>query len=145
MILLAAIANEPTGWSGTMNTFGLLGLAIMQAAGMWSDRRHREQNQKVLTGVRIDLGENTKEIKSVKRSVDGPMGQALQTAATALSIAAKATPGDSNLILQAIAAQKVSDDHKANMAAVEEESRKDVLMKNKIISEWKASQNPPIP
>jgi len=138
-------ADQPVTWSTTVNTWGVFALAAMQAIGMWWSDRHRKQNHHDISMVRTDISDVQTEIKSVKRSVDGPMGQALQTAASALAIAAKARPEDSDLILRAIAAQKESDAHKHNMLAVEEEARKDMMSKAKIIAEWKAAQNPPIP
>jgi len=145
MILIFADQAGSVNWPTTINTWGVLGLAAMQAVGMWWSDRHRKQNHNDLVAVRADVGEVRLDVKNVKRSVDGPMGVALQNAANALLIAAKALPGDSNLILQAVAAQKEADQHQANMKAVEEQSRLDTETKNKIINDWKAAQNPPIP
>ena len=132
-------------WSTTLNTYGLFGIAALQAIGLWFTKRHRERNAEDLKAVRADVGEVKIDMKNVKRSVDGPMGVALQNAATALGIAAKALPSDSSLILRAVAAQKEADDHQSNMRAVEEEARLDAATKARIIAEWKAAQNPPIP
>jgi hypothetical protein len=132
-------------WSTTVNTWGVLGLAAMQAVGMWWSDRHRKQSHKELAEVRADVGEVKIDVKNVKRTVDGPMGIALQNAASALDIAAKALPDNSSLILQAVAAQKEADDHQKTMRAVEEEARLDAATKAKIIAEWKAAQNPPVP
>ncbi len=140
-----ADAATSSNWSNTINTWGLLGLGAIQGISILWGNRYRTKSLQKLTTVQSDIGDVKNEIKSVKRSVDGPMGTALQTAATALGIAAKAMPGDSDLILQAIAAQKKSDDHRENMKLVEEEARKDEMNKAKIISAWKSSQNPPIP
>jgi len=147
MIILAE-----QGWAVTVNTYGLLGLAALHTLGLWWTKRHRMENHNELVSVKNDVGsvrteivEVKRDVKNVKRSVDGPMGIALQNAANALAIAAKALPGNSDLILQAVAAQKEADAHHTNMRAAEEEARLDQKTKERIIAEWKASQNPPLP
>ncbi len=139
--MILALADMST----MLNTYGLLGLAILHALEMVWTRKNRLKNHEDIKAVRIDVGDVKQDVKNVKRTVDGPMGVALQGMADALEIAAKAIPGDPNLILKAVAAQKDADEHRATMRQVEEEARLDYAAKARIIAEWKAAQNPPIP
>lgn len=128
-----------------LNTYGLLGLALLHALEMMWTRKNRLKNHDEIKAVRADVGEVKLDVKNVKRTVDGPMGIALQGMADALEIAAKAVPGDPDLILKAVAAQKEADEHQRTMKSVAEAARLDATAKARIIAEWKAAQTPPIP
>ncbi len=113
-ILFAAI--DTTNWPTALNTFGLLGLGILQALGIWWAKQNHSVSHAELAQVKGQVSQVAGEVKEVRQAVDGPLGNALANAATALEVAADITR-DPERILKAVAARKLSDDHNASQAA----------------------------
>ncbi len=115
MMMIQFAVDSPASWSTTLNTFGLLGLALMQALAMWWAKKNHNLSHSQLSEVKTDVKQVAGEVKEVRQAVDGPLGNALSNAATALEVAADITR-DPERILKAVAARKLSDDHNASQA-----------------------------
>jgi hypothetical protein len=129
MIQFSAIDS---GYSTAINNLALLGLAIMQFMAMWWSKKHRQKNNREIAEIKNTTSE-------IKKSVDGPLGTALATAASAQEAVARLTQ-DPEKILEAVAARKISDDHNSNQAkALATQTRND-LEKQRIIDDFLAEQ-----
>jgi hypothetical protein len=141
MILFAAV-TETANWSTTFNTFGLLGLAALQALGIWWARQNHAVSHSELAAVKGQVTQVAGEVKEVRQAVDGPLGNALSNAATALEVAADLTR-DPERILKAVAARKLSDDHNASQAAALLAKEKNETDEKEIIRKYLERQKLP--
>jgi len=103
-----------------------------------SGRNHENSNLKI-EGVQGQVSAVAGEVQQVRQAVDGPLGHALENAATALELAADITR-DPDRILQAVAARKISNEHNLTQAAALIAKEKNEEEEKRIVQSYLARQ-----
>jgi hypothetical protein len=113
-----------------LNNIALIVLALLQGWAMWRAKQNHARSHK-------EINEVKQATTVIQNTVDGPLGTALATAATALEALARLTQ-DEGKIMEAIAARKLSDQHIENGLVAAEARKKTEEEKTAIIEEFLA-------
>ena len=118
------------------------GLAVLFIAFMqvWN----RYQSDKNHTESKKELNEVKRGTEEVRLLINGPLGTALAASATTSEQLAHLT-SDPEMILKAVAARKLSDQHNAEQAEIAAKKTLEESNKAKIIADWKNAEKSKTP